>query len=185
MNPALAGVVVPTVFLIILAVVPYIDRSQEGQGTWFGTLNAVRISVWSGIFSFVHIDDAASATARAVETGKGIYNVCDDEPAPMSEWVPAYTEALGDGRTISISPDVETVLGCSQEEWMADGHLWVKLLHPEDLERASDLADQARPYVERAAESARDRARHALDLTSNAVSTNGDSPRSIVLQLTP
>ena len=37
MNPALAGVVVPTVFLIVLAAVPYIDRSQEGQGTWFGT----------------------------------------------------------------------------------------------------------------------------------------------------
>jgi quinol-cytochrome oxidoreductase complex cytochrome b subunit len=53
MNPALAGVVVPTVFLIVLAAVPYIDRSKEGQGTWFGTANAVRISVFSGIFSFV------------------------------------------------------------------------------------------------------------------------------------
>ena len=51
MNPALAGVVVPTVFLIVLAAVPYIDRSTEGQGTWFGTLNAVRITIWSGIFS--------------------------------------------------------------------------------------------------------------------------------------
>jgi quinol-cytochrome oxidoreductase complex cytochrome b subunit len=52
MNPALAGVVVPTVFLIVLAAVPYIDRSKEGQGEWFGTLNAVRITVFSGIFSF-------------------------------------------------------------------------------------------------------------------------------------
>ena len=52
MNPALAGVVVPTVLLIVLAAVPYIDRSKEGQGVWFGTPNAVRITVFSGIFSF-------------------------------------------------------------------------------------------------------------------------------------
>ncbi len=51
MNPALAGVVVPTVFLIILAAVPYIDTSKEGQGQWFGTVNAVRISVFSAVFS--------------------------------------------------------------------------------------------------------------------------------------
>jgi hypothetical protein len=51
MNPALAGVVVPTVFLIVLAAVPYIDRAKEGQGEWFGTLNAVKISVWSAVIS--------------------------------------------------------------------------------------------------------------------------------------
>src|SRR5688572_32228127 len=53
MNPALAGVVVPTVFLIILAAVPYIDRSKDGQGEWFGTPKAVAISVWSMIISTV------------------------------------------------------------------------------------------------------------------------------------
>jgi menaquinol-cytochrome c reductase cytochrome b/c subunit len=53
MNPALAGVIVPTIFLIILAAVPYIDRSNEGQGTWFGTVNAVRITIFSGVFAFV------------------------------------------------------------------------------------------------------------------------------------
>ena len=53
MNGALAGVVVPTVFLIVLAAVPYIDRAKEGQGVWFGTPNAVRISVFSGVFAFV------------------------------------------------------------------------------------------------------------------------------------
>jgi hypothetical protein len=52
MNPALAGVVVPTVWLIFLAAIPYIDSSKEGQGTWFGTLNSVRISVFSAVFSF-------------------------------------------------------------------------------------------------------------------------------------
>jgi nucleoside-diphosphate-sugar epimerase len=50
----------------------------------------------SGIFSFVQVEDAASATVAAVERGEpGIYNVVDDEPAPMSEWVPVFAEAVG------------------------------------------------------------------------------------------
>jgi 2-alkyl-3-oxoalkanoate reductase len=49
-----------------------------------------------GVFSFIHVDDAASATVAAVERGSpGIYNVVDDEPAPVREWVPVYAEALG------------------------------------------------------------------------------------------
>src|SRR5437016_5990016 len=49
MNPALAGVVVPTIFLILLAAVPYYDRSKEGQGSWFATVNSVRITIWATI----------------------------------------------------------------------------------------------------------------------------------------
>jgi 2-alkyl-3-oxoalkanoate reductase len=50
----------------------------------------------SGMFSFIHVDDAAAATVAAVEGGKaGIYNVVDDDPAPLREWVPAYAQALG------------------------------------------------------------------------------------------
>ena len=49
----------------------------------------------NGIYSFVHVDDTVSATLLALERGSGIYNVCDDDPAPMSEWLPAYAEALG------------------------------------------------------------------------------------------
>jgi nucleoside-diphosphate-sugar epimerase len=49
-----------------------------------------------GMASFVHTQDAGRATLAAVERGApGIYNVADDEPARMSEWVPAYAEALG------------------------------------------------------------------------------------------
>ncbi len=51
MHPALAGVIVPTVALILLAAIPYLDRSKEGQGVWFGSLNSVRITVVSGIFA--------------------------------------------------------------------------------------------------------------------------------------
>jgi nucleoside-diphosphate-sugar epimerase len=50
----------------------------------------------TGIFSFVHVHDAAAATLAAVEGGaSGIYNVADDDPAPASEWLPAYAAALG------------------------------------------------------------------------------------------
>jgi nucleoside-diphosphate-sugar epimerase len=50
----------------------------------------------TGTFSFVHVEDAAAAIAIAIERGApGTYNIVDDEPAPMREWVPAYCEALG------------------------------------------------------------------------------------------
>ncbi len=49
----------------------------------------------SGIFSYIHMDDAVSATIAALDRGAGIYNVCDDDPAPLSEWLPVYAEALG------------------------------------------------------------------------------------------
>jgi nucleoside-diphosphate-sugar epimerase len=50
----------------------------------------------SGVWSFVHIADAAEATVAAVEHGeRGIYNVVDDEPAPVADWLPALAEAIG------------------------------------------------------------------------------------------
>jgi 2-alkyl-3-oxoalkanoate reductase len=50
----------------------------------------------TGVWSFVHIDDAASATLAALDRGApGIYNVVDDDPAPVSEWLPALADAIG------------------------------------------------------------------------------------------
>jgi 2-alkyl-3-oxoalkanoate reductase len=50
----------------------------------------------AGIWSFIHIDDAATATVAAIEHGSpGVYNVTDDEPAPVREWLPALAEAVG------------------------------------------------------------------------------------------
>jgi nucleoside-diphosphate-sugar epimerase len=49
-----------------------------------------------GVWSHIHIDDAATATAIAVESGEpGVYNIADDEPAPVREWLPALASALG------------------------------------------------------------------------------------------
>jgi nucleoside-diphosphate-sugar epimerase len=50
----------------------------------------------AGVFSYIHIDDAAAATAVAIERGRpGVYNVVDDDPAPVREWLPVLASALG------------------------------------------------------------------------------------------
>jgi nucleoside-diphosphate-sugar epimerase len=50
----------------------------------------------TGVWSFIQIEDAAAATVEAIEHGeRGIYNVVDDEPAPISEWLPVLAKALG------------------------------------------------------------------------------------------
>ena len=51
MDKGLAGVTVPTVALIVLMAIPYTDRSNDGQGTWFGTARAVKITLFSAIYS--------------------------------------------------------------------------------------------------------------------------------------
>src|SRR5215207_7792978 len=49
-----------------------------------------------GVSSFIQLDDAAAATVLALEDGApGIYNIVDDEPAPVREWLPVLAEVLG------------------------------------------------------------------------------------------
>lgn len=49
-----------------------------------------------GVWSFIHVDDAARATVAALTAGApGAYNVVDDDPAPVAQWLPALAEALG------------------------------------------------------------------------------------------
>jgi 2-alkyl-3-oxoalkanoate reductase len=53
------------------------------------------------MISFIHVDDAAGATVAAVEGGPpGIYNVVDDEPARLREWLPEYATELGAKRPL-------------------------------------------------------------------------------------
>jgi nucleoside-diphosphate-sugar epimerase len=50
----------------------------------------------AGVWSFIHVDDAAAATAAAVERGRpGLYNVVDDDPSPVHEWLPTLASQLG------------------------------------------------------------------------------------------
>jgi 2-alkyl-3-oxoalkanoate reductase len=49
-----------------------------------------------GVWSFIHIEDAAAATVAAIEHGRpGVYNIVDDEPAAVREWLPVLASALG------------------------------------------------------------------------------------------
>jgi nucleoside-diphosphate-sugar epimerase len=49
-----------------------------------------------GVMSYIHLDDAATATVAALEHGQaGIYNIVDDDPAPLREWLPALASVLG------------------------------------------------------------------------------------------
>jgi nucleoside-diphosphate-sugar epimerase len=49
-----------------------------------------------GGWAFAHIDDAASATRAAIERGApGVYNIVDDEPAPVARWLPELARVLG------------------------------------------------------------------------------------------
>jgi len=56
----------------------------------------------AGLSSFIHVDDAAAATVRALDGPPGIYNVVDDEPAPLREWLPVYAEALAAPRPLRV-----------------------------------------------------------------------------------
>jgi nucleoside-diphosphate-sugar epimerase len=54
------------------------------------------VGAGTGYFSWVHVDDAASATVLAVEQkAKGVFNIVDNEPAPVSEWLPYLAECAG------------------------------------------------------------------------------------------
>ena len=54
------------------------------------------VGAGTGVWSFVHIDDAATATVAAIERGApGIYQIVDDDPAPVSAWLPVLAAAVG------------------------------------------------------------------------------------------
>lgn len=73
-----------------------------GPGATDDIINLVRkrwfplIGDGSGYFSWVHLDDAASATVLAVEQkANGVFNIVDDEPAPVRDWLPKLAELVG------------------------------------------------------------------------------------------
>jgi nucleoside-diphosphate-sugar epimerase len=56
-----------------------------------------------GVWSFIHIADAAEATVAAVERGsRGVYNIVDDDPAPVAKWLPAMAEELGAKKPVRV-----------------------------------------------------------------------------------
>lgn len=60
-----------------------------------------------GVWSFIHLGDAAEATVAAVEHGgRGVYNIVDDDPAPVAEWLPALTRMLSGKKPRRLPPFV-------------------------------------------------------------------------------
>jgi nucleoside-diphosphate-sugar epimerase len=56
-----------------------------------------------GVWSFIHVADAAEATVAAVEHGsRGVYNVVDDDPAPVAEWLPALAQTLSAKKPVRV-----------------------------------------------------------------------------------
>jgi nucleoside-diphosphate-sugar epimerase len=76
-----------------------------GPGTYYASDGSIAAQVrkrqfpvvgnGAGMTSFVHLHDAAAATVAALERGRGIYNVVDDEPARARDWLPVYAQAIG------------------------------------------------------------------------------------------
>jgi hypothetical protein len=65
----------------------------------------------TGYSSWVHLDDAASATVLAVEhTARGVFNIVDDEPAPASEWLPYLAACAGAKRPMRVPEWLARVL---------------------------------------------------------------------------
>ena len=66
---------------------PQIDAMRKGRFPLVGS--------GAGIWSFVHSADAASATVAALTRGSGVYNIVDDDPAPVAEWLPELARLAG------------------------------------------------------------------------------------------
>jgi nucleoside-diphosphate-sugar epimerase len=76
-----------------------------GPGTWYHRDGALAREIREGRmpivgdglgrWSWVHVDDAVVATLAALEQGRGVLNVCDDEPAAMADWLPHAASVLG------------------------------------------------------------------------------------------
>ncbi|WP_026186817.1 NAD(P)-dependent oxidoreductase [Ensifer sp. BR816] len=82
------------------------DQARKGQSAIIGGGNAV--------WSFVHIDDAIAATVAALTAEPGAYNIVDDDPLPVAEWLPAFARWVDAPEPRRVS--VEDALKSSGEE---------------------------------------------------------------------
>jgi hypothetical protein len=87
MDKAWAGVLLPTIALVFFAVIPYIDRSREAQGIWFGTKHAVRLTVVSVIYALV-----VSAGLVIIDAGDRDLSPVEDvsfKTEMLTRWIPS------------------------------------------------------------------------------------------------
>jgi nucleoside-diphosphate-sugar epimerase len=77
----------------------------------------------TGVWSWIHVDDAAAATAAAVERGtRGVYNIVDDEPAEVGTWLPYLADAVGAKRPMHVPVWLgRLAAGEVTVRWMTEG----------------------------------------------------------------
>jgi 2-alkyl-3-oxoalkanoate reductase len=63
-----------------------------------------------GVFSFVHVDDAANAAVVALEQGDGVYNIVDDDPALVRDWIPRFCHELGAGKPMYVPASLAALM---------------------------------------------------------------------------
>ena len=100
-----------------------------GAGVWDRLVDMVRkrmlpiVGGGAGVWSWIHVEDAASATVAALERGeRGIYNVADDDPAHVAEWLP-YLAALAGAKPPFRIPAWlgRLIAGEAVAQWMTEG----------------------------------------------------------------
>lgn len=84
-----------------------------GSGTWYhpdgAAADQVRnqelpiIGAGEGVWSWVHIEDAAVATVGALTAPPGVYHVVDDDPAPVNRWLPAFARWVGAAPPLQVT----------------------------------------------------------------------------------
>jgi 2-alkyl-3-oxoalkanoate reductase len=76
----------------------------------------------AGVWSWIHVDDAAAATVAALERGpRGVYNITDDDPAPVSEWLPDLAEVVGAKPPFRVPKWLARLLaGSVPVQWMTE-----------------------------------------------------------------
>jgi nucleoside-diphosphate-sugar epimerase len=78
----------------------------SGEGSIASDVRRRRLPIvggGGGVWSFIHIEDAARATLAALAVaGPAVYNIVDDEPAPAARWIPALADALGAPRPLRV-----------------------------------------------------------------------------------
>jgi nucleoside-diphosphate-sugar epimerase len=81
------------------------------------------IGAGAGVWSWIHVDDAAAATVAALERGApGLYNIADDDPAPTAEWLPYLAEAVGAKPPMRVPKWLARLMaGPVAVQWMTEG----------------------------------------------------------------
>ncbi len=77
----------------------------------------------AGVWSWLHVEDAAAAAVAALEHGaSGVYNIADDDPAPVAEWLPHLARAIGAPPPLRVPPWLGRLMaGEAAARWMIEG----------------------------------------------------------------